>query len=113
MPTCSKCHKEIVFLKTAKGKFMPVNADTVEKGDTLYEHGKHISHFSDCPAANQFRDKQLVVCKCGSDKTHIVPVDNQNIAKIVCSSCNSFVDWIGKSENINGKTYKQYRVKSA
>lgn len=52
---CRSCGQDIVFLRTASGKQMPVNADTVEPGDTEYEHGRHVSHFSTCPHANDHR----------------------------------------------------------
>lgn len=40
--TCSKCGDPIIFLKTTRGKWQPVNM--------FLE-----SHFSDCPGANDFR----------------------------------------------------------
>ena len=46
--SCRTCGEDIVFLMTIGGKRMPVNADTVEPGDTIYEHGRHVSHFSSC-----------------------------------------------------------------
>jgi hypothetical protein len=42
-------------MRTASGKTMPVNADTVEAGDTEFEYGKHVSHFSTCPSADRHR----------------------------------------------------------
>jgi len=61
---CSKCNAEIVWLKTKTGKAMPVNAVSVKEEDVkivpgLFDHTRHISHFSDCPFAAQFR-------KCGT-----------------------------------------------
>jgi hypothetical protein len=44
-----------VWLKTASGKNMPVDADTVDEGDTEFDHEKHVSHFSTCPFANKHR----------------------------------------------------------
>ena len=52
---CRACGRSMIYLPTAKGKSMPVNAETVEAGDTIYTHGRHVSHFSDCPAAAKFR----------------------------------------------------------
>lgn len=52
---CASCNARIVFLETAAGKRMPIDADTVEAQDTVYEHGRHVSHFSTCPNANQHR----------------------------------------------------------
>jgi hypothetical protein len=63
---CKACQKEIVFLRTEKGKQIPVNADTVdvvEKNgipwcvDEYFDHTRHVSHFSDCPKAAEFRRK--------------------------------------------------------
>lgn len=39
---CKKCGKEIVFIRTKLGNFMPVCLDLK-------------SHFIDCPSANKFR----------------------------------------------------------
>jgi hypothetical protein len=57
---CKKCNAEIVWLKTKTGKAMPVNAASVTEEDmeivpVLFDHTRHISHFSDCPFAAQFR----------------------------------------------------------
>ena len=56
---CKSCSKEIVFLKTKSGKTMPVNADTIQGRETVYDHKKgHVSHFSDCPDASKFKSKK-------------------------------------------------------
>lgn len=52
---CRACGRPMIYLPTKTGKSMPVNAETVEATDTEYQHDKHISHFSDCPAAARFR----------------------------------------------------------
>jgi len=52
---CRSCNARIVFLKTASGKNMPVDADTVEATDTEFDSTRHKSHFAECPAANQHR----------------------------------------------------------
>ena len=52
---CKSCRARIVWLKTVAGKNMPVDADTVEPHDDVYEHGRHVSHFSTCEQANQHR----------------------------------------------------------
>lgn len=52
---CRACRKQIIFLKTASGKAMPVDADTVEPEDGEFEHGRHESHFATCPQAGSFR----------------------------------------------------------
>lgn len=52
---CKSCRERIVWLKTVSGANMPVDADTVEAHDEIYEHGRHVSHFSTCPNSNQHR----------------------------------------------------------
>jgi hypothetical protein len=53
---CSSCRAMIVWLKTAKGKNMPVDADTVKPEDTIFDpDSDQISHFATCPNANQHR----------------------------------------------------------
>lgn len=52
---CKACGAEIVFLRTAAGKLMPVDAETVSPEDTEYEpESGHVSHFKTCPKANEF-----------------------------------------------------------
>jgi hypothetical protein len=55
---CRSCRADIVWLMTVGGKRMPVNAETVRAGDTIYEHGRHVSHFSTCPEQEQWRRKR-------------------------------------------------------
>jgi len=45
----------MVYLETKTGKLMPVDAATVQPGDTVYEHGRHTSHFATCPEADRHR----------------------------------------------------------
>jgi hypothetical protein len=52
---CSSCRARIIWLKTAGGKNMPVDADTVEPEDETFNGEKHVSHFATCPNANQHR----------------------------------------------------------
>lgn len=52
---CKGCRARIIFLPTAAGRSMPVDADTVDAEDEVYEQGKHVSHFGTCPEANKFR----------------------------------------------------------
>ena len=72
---CRACGAEIGFIKTVKGKTMPVNAegvcftpgggpDTFVMPDGRIERGRRrangseigfVSHFATCPAANEFR----------------------------------------------------------
>ena len=55
---CKSCNREIVCLKTKNGKNMPVNADTIQGKETIYDHKVgHISHFVTCRDADKFRNK--------------------------------------------------------
>jgi hypothetical protein len=55
---CSSCRARIVWLKTAAGNNMPVDADTVESDDDQFVGERHTSHFATCPNANQHRRKR-------------------------------------------------------
>lgn len=55
---CRTCHADIVWLKTEAGKNMPVDADTVDEGDTLFDNDKHVSHFATCVDADKHRRKK-------------------------------------------------------
>ena len=52
---CNSCRARIIFLETAAGKKMPVDADTVEPGDQVFDLERHESHFASCPNATQHR----------------------------------------------------------
>ena len=54
---CRSCGQYMVFLPTANGKKMPVDAESVDEGDEEFDHTKHISHFSTCPNADQHRKR--------------------------------------------------------
>jgi len=56
---CS-CGKEIVFLKTKKDKWIPVNRESLSMTDfdtenLLFEYGRHIAHFTECPDSKNYR----------------------------------------------------------
>lgn len=55
---CKGCGDEIVWLKTQKGKNIPVDADTVTSGDEIFDRNVHTCHFETCPNASQFRRKK-------------------------------------------------------
>lgn len=55
---CKSCNARIIFLPTANGKQCPTDADTVEPADQAFVWGRHVSHFSTCPSANQYRRKR-------------------------------------------------------
>lgn len=52
---CKACGAPIIFLPTKLGKQNPVNAESVQPGDTTFDHTRHRSHFIDCPKAKEFR----------------------------------------------------------
>ena len=53
---CSSCGEYIVWVKTERGKWMPVDADSFEEGDErVFDSSKHISHFATCPHADEHR----------------------------------------------------------
>ena len=52
---CRSCDAPIVWLKTKNGKNIPVNANTVEEGDKIFEIKRHKSHFNTCPQATAWR----------------------------------------------------------
>lgn len=58
LPTnCRSCGAQIIWMMTVNNRRMPVNADSAEPGETMYEHGKHVSHFSTCPQGDRWRKK--------------------------------------------------------
>lgn len=52
---CRSCRARIIFLPTAAGGRMPVDADTVEAEDDEFDHKRHVSHFRTCKDADKFR----------------------------------------------------------
>jgi hypothetical protein len=52
---CKSCMKRIIWFKTAAGKNMPVDAETVEADDEELDLARHQSHFASCPKADQHR----------------------------------------------------------
>lgn len=54
---CRTCRARIIWFKTAAGKNMPVDADTVEIDDDVNELDltRHQSHFATCAQADQHR----------------------------------------------------------
>lgn len=52
------CRAKVVWLRTASGARMPVDADTVLVGETLFDPRKHRSHFATCPDSAHFRRKR-------------------------------------------------------
>lgn len=65
---CRSCNANIVWMKTHRGRNMPVDADSVDEDDLepsladmampgFDQQLGHISHFSTCPDASQHRLK--------------------------------------------------------
>lgn len=55
---CHSCRDPIVWLITAAGKRIPVNADTVRDEDSIFEYGRHVAHFTTCPHAAEHRRRR-------------------------------------------------------
>lgn len=53
--SCRACGKKIVFLQTARGKTMPIDASSYREGNTVFSPSIHVSHFSTCTKVEQFR----------------------------------------------------------
>lgn len=49
------CNARIIFLSTDAGRLMPVDADTVEAADEVFDPKRHASHFATCSAPNTHR----------------------------------------------------------
>ena len=52
---CKSCRAMIIWFRTASGKNMPVDADTVRPEDEELDLSRHVSHFATCAHANQHR----------------------------------------------------------
>lgn len=54
--TCKGCGEEIAWLRTANGKAIPVNPDSIDDPNAMEfdPKGGHESHFATCPAADEF-----------------------------------------------------------
>jgi hypothetical protein len=55
---CKSCRAKIIWFKTAAGKNMPIDADTVEADDEEIDLDRHVSHFATCPDADKFRKRE-------------------------------------------------------
>ena len=52
---CKSGEKEITFLRTDKGKAIPVDKDTVDAADEYFDRDRHVTHFRTCQEASKFR----------------------------------------------------------
>ena len=55
---CRSCGKPIIWMDTASGKNMPIDADTYTPGDAVFDAKKHRSHFATCPKADMHRKRR-------------------------------------------------------
>lgn len=56
--SCASCGASIVWMKTSAGRAMPVDSASVAPSDdtsTLFDPGRHTSHFATCPNADSHR----------------------------------------------------------
>lgn len=65
MANCTSCGKEIYFLITESGRFIPVNAESLTSAELRdcqeglkrqFAPFRHITHFSDCPDSAKYRN---------------------------------------------------------
>lgn len=52
------CGARIIWLRTRRGRFMPIEPESVEPDDELYDHGRHVVHWASCPYADWFRSSR-------------------------------------------------------
>ncbi len=62
---CRACEADMVFLKTKRNKWLPVNVVPTEShfrgpnaGETKFVYNEHQPHFATCPCAGEFRRGQ-------------------------------------------------------
>jgi hypothetical protein len=53
---CKSCNAKIIWMLTKNLKHIPIDADTVEAGDTQLDLSKHKSHFATCRYADSHRN---------------------------------------------------------
>jgi hypothetical protein len=56
---CRSCGADILFLNTTKGKWIPVDVDSIKIiGATLFDPKTMIAHFATCPNAKEHRKEK-------------------------------------------------------
>jgi len=74
------CGREIAFLRTAKGRPMPVDGDSLTTADRealarreelAYRHGEHVTHFSSCVARSHFSRTYALRLRIASVATNV------------------------------------------
>jgi len=52
------CGKPIIWLRTFRGGWIPVNPEKVLELDSYFDHQRHTAHHATCPNAEDFRKKR-------------------------------------------------------
>lgn len=60
MSQCKSCKSKIIWVKTNGGKRMPVDWREDLEGDKIFDPKRHISHFSSCIDADNWRKNKNV-----------------------------------------------------
>lgn len=77
MATCSSCGAEILWVKTAAGKSMPLSVASRQKRYDLIAYDPdegakqsetYLSHFADCPDAAKHRKPTKISCPSHPDR---------------------------------------------
>ena len=52
---CRSCKRQIIWMKTSKGKNIPVDIDEYSEGETHFNAKTMTSHFATCPQSDKWR----------------------------------------------------------
>jgi hypothetical protein len=56
MPNCKACNTPIIWIKTANGKNMPIDAKPIKAYNTDHQLvDVHMTHWATCPKSEQFK----------------------------------------------------------
>ena len=58
VPRCRSCNAPIRWLRTERGRRIPVDAATAGATETTFDYRRHTSHFATCPHADQHRTRK-------------------------------------------------------
>lgn len=56
--SCKSCSAAIIWMKTKNDKTIPVDYESVDGMELIFEPGKHVAHFATCPNANKHRKRR-------------------------------------------------------
>lgn len=56
---CPICGKSVIWLRTATGRTMPFNSETVDEEDAHYIQGKHILHKTICSNIENYQKQSI------------------------------------------------------